>query len=328
MRNTGIFFLLCGLIVIAGCKGNEAAMMAARQDLRNSQTPFTQKAFIKKIADGDNNKVSLFLTGGMETEIGQHNSNALIVATQSNHVEIVEMLLNHGVDVDPKGFAGTPLCIASEKGYTNIAELLITKKANINYLAGTLNPIILAAAAGHNEIVALLLKNKADYDIQGESTKYSPLILAARNGRIEAMKLLLAKGADAQLLDYGNKTALTHAVFSGKIKAAELLIDDKSYDSEEDSTPALVMAIAMKRMPIAKKIIEKGTDLNATVGSMPILSWAIKNKHDAGAELLINAGADKNKTDVDNMIPIDYALSTKNEKIVKMLRSAKSETIK
>jgi uncharacterized protein len=320
-----LLFLLPVMLFLAGCASDKAAK-AARQDLRNLQTAFSQKAFIQSITDGDNNKVSLFLTGGIDTEIGQHNSNSLTIAVENNKSEIVELLLKHGVEINPRGFAGSPLCIAAAKGYADIAELLIGKKADINYLDGNRNPIMFAASAGHNDLVQLLLNAKADPNIQGESSKFSPLMLAARNGHIETVKLLLAKGADPKLLDHGGQIALTHAIFSGKTAVAELLIADKSYEPETDSTPALIMAISRGKINIAKNIIERGTDLNALVSSLPLLSWAIKNKHYTGAELLIKSGTDLNKADAEQMIPLDYALAAKNEKIIKMIRSTNPGT--
>jgi len=151
-------------------------------------------------------------------------------------------------------------------------------------------------------------------------------MLAARNDHADTVKLLLEKEANTQLLDYGGRTALTNAVFAGKNATAELLIADKNYDLDNDSIPALTMAISMDRIQITKKIIERGTNLNAIIGSLPLLSWAIKNKHYSAAELLIKSGADINKADTGNMIPLDYALDAKNEKIIKMLHSVKTAT--
>lgn len=324
MKYISLFFSISLILWMSGCANPKPAM--ARQQLRDSQTPFSQKAFTQSIVEGDNNKVDLFLTGGMDTKIGQHNSNPLIVAVQSNHPEIVEILLNNGAEIDPPGFPGSPLCIAAAKGYTNIAELLIARKADINFLKGNLNPMILAADAGHKDMVQLLLNSKADYDVQGESTLLTPLMMAARQGHAEIVKLLLEKGADTQLVDHGGKTALTHAVFAEKTDTAELIIADKNYNPDEYSTQALTMAIAMNKIPIARKIIERGTNINAQIGSLNLLSWAIKNKYEAGAELLINSGAEINKPDKENMIPLDYAFAAKNDKIVRMLRSAKVET--
>ena len=321
-----LFSFLClglGIFLLAGCANEKAAL--ARQQLRDAQTPFSQQAFIQSIVDGDNNKVDLFLTGGMDTKIGQHNSNALIIAVESNHPEIAEMLLNHGAEIDPPGFAGSPLCVAAAKNYINIAELLIARKANVNYLQGSQNPLLMATDAGNQDMVKLLLDSRADYDIQGESTKFSPLMLAARKGHTEIVKMLLGKGADSQLVDHAGKTALLHAIFSGKTETAEVFLADKSYEPEKNAVPALIMAFSMSRIPIAQKIIEHGADLNAKMGDLPLLSWAIKNNYEDGAEMLIKSGADLHEADSDNMIPLDYALAAKNDKIVKLLRSAKAE---
>lgn len=321
MKYAGLFLAIAAIILLAGCRSNEAAI-AARQSLRNSQTPFSQSALIEAINNGDKEKVSLFLTAEIDTGIGQHNTNPLIVAVEKNQMEIVKILLDHGVDVDPDGFNGTPLCTAAAKGYDDIVKLLIAKRANLNYLRNSLNPLLLSSAAGHTAVAETLLDAGADINIQSESTLYTALMFAAENGHADAVKLLLAKKADIERLSRGRRSALVVAAFKGHSDIAKLIIESSTYDPKKDSCEALAMSISMDRMDIAREIIKKGADINIQYGSMPLLSWAIKNNYTSGAELLIESGADKQKTDSLSMLPLDYAIEAKNEKIIKMLSAS------
>lgn len=326
------YFYLCGIfcisLLISGCR-NEAAI-AARKKLRESQTPFSQSAFIKAIADGDSEKVALFLTGGIDTGIGQHNSNALLTAVEHNRFDIVKKLIENGAAIDPDGYGGTPLCVASTKGYKDIAKFLINKGACVDYLRGSINPLILASASGHTEIVELLINAGANVNIQGEYTSFTPLMLAARNGHKDVVKALLSKKGNIFLLkkathtkstNYGGKTALDFATFKGHDEVANLIIDDSRFKAPAADN-ALAIAIAVNRKPIIEKLISIGVDMNADYGSMPLLSWAILNQHLAGAKILIESGAETNKEDQLEMIPLDYALTAK----VKINKAAQQAT--
>lgn len=326
INNIKVILGLATVALFFGCKTNEAELVA-RNELRNSQVPFTQKAFIGAIVDGNQKDVALFLTGGMDTEIGVHNSNALITAVDKNKYEIVAMLLESGTDVDAKGSAGTPLCVAAAKNHLEIAQLLIEKGADVNYLKGSINPLIVSSALGYCDIMNELLAKKANIDIQGESTKYTPLMLAAINGHTDAVTLLLDKGADITLKNYGGRTAIEMATVRGKTNCAKLILNGNKKDSEVDTNEALSLAISMGNKELITELISKGVDINANYGSIPLLSWAIFNNYSAGAKILIESGAKIDNVDSEGKIPLDYALSAKNSDIINLLQSQKKETI-
>ena len=279
--------------------------------MRNSQVPFTQKAFIGAIVDGNQKNVALFLAGGMNTEIGVHNSNALITAVDKNKYEIVAMLLESGTNVDAEGSAGTPLCVAAAKNHLEILQLLIEKGADVNYLKGSMNPMIASSALGHCDIINELLAKKANINIQGESTRYTPLMLAASNGHTDAMKLLLDKGADITLKNYGGRTAIEMATVKGKTNCAKLLLDSSKQGVGIDKKEALSLAVSMGDKELITDLISKGADVNVIYGSIPLLSWAIFNNYSVGAKVLIESGAKLDNVDSEGKIPLDYALSAK-----------------
>ena len=321
MKSISLLFVFTGLILFSGCMTDNTAALAAREELRNSQIPFSHASFVGSIAKGDAELVDLFLKGGIDTASTQSNSKPLIIAVESNQPEIVEILLAHGVEVDQKEYNGTPLCVAATKGYTDIATTLIGKGADVDYLHNDISPALLASAKGHLEIVQLLINSDADINIQGESNKYSPLMVAAKYGHSDVIKLLLEKEVDTQALDQGGNRALVLAIYNDQIDSAKVLVQDKSFSPEKDSLSALVIAIAKNKMGITQEIINKGGDVDAVYGSLPLLSWAIMNNYTPGAELLIKSGADINKADKMQKLPIDYALTAKNEKIISMLKS-------
>jgi ankyrin repeat protein len=112
----------------------------------------------------------------------------------ANQLEIAKLLIKNGADVNARGFAGrTPLLNA------------ITLDESIS--AQTVN---------------LLLAKKSNLDTQ-DNQGFTPLMEAARTNKINLIKILLAKGADKDLKNCQQKTALMLAEEGGFTKAAGML---------------------------------------------------------------------------------------------------------
>ena len=315
------------LIFVSGC-AEDPNTESARESLRNINTPFTATAFEKAIIDGDIEKVNLFIQGKMSLENTQ-TVKPLIAATAANKKKIVETLLENGADPDSKSEYGTPLCIASSKGYIDIAKILLKAGADPDYIQGTINPVINAASTGNIKILQLLIDEGADIDTEGEKTQYTPLILAAKNGHPEIVKLLINEGADTEAVDYSGKTALDHAILAKNEKCAKLLLQNDVYEISDHSIESLANAISLHELNIADLLIKQNIDIDEFYGDMPLISWAIYNDYFDGAELLIKSGADLSKADKHNRIPLDYALTKQNQKIIDEIKvnmnSKKSE---
>ena len=88
---------------------------------------------------------------------------------------------------------------------------------------------------------------------------------AARTGDLDKIKLYLNEGAGInQLSDGTNLSPLSWAVFTGQLKATELLLElgaDVNTGQEDGGTP-LHIAAFLGRSEIAKLLIEKGADIH------------------------------------------------------------------
>ncbi|MFS0558037.1 ankyrin repeat domain-containing protein [Brevibacillus sp. 179-C9.3 HS] len=99
----------------------------------------------------------------------------LHVASAHGHLEIVEYLINAGIDINAQGgtFSTNSLERAAAKGHLDIAQYLINHNVEIDTSEPERNPLFAAIYGGHFEIVRLLVENNIDISIKysGENMK-------------------------------------------------------------------------------------------------------------------------------------------------------------
>ncbi|SCC39221.1 ankyrin repeat domain-containing protein [Bacillus mycoides] len=92
----------------------------------------------------------------------------LHVATAHGHLEIIEYLVNSGIDIHAKGgtFSTNVLERAATKGYLYIAEYLIKHHVEMDTSEPDRSPLFAAIYSSHFEIVKLLVMNGIDITIK------------------------------------------------------------------------------------------------------------------------------------------------------------------
>jgi ankyrin repeat protein len=157
-----------------------------------------------------------------------NGSNALHKAALKQHIEIIQWLLMQGVQIDvtsSKSYTALHKC--AFKGLSDVCEHLIQAGANINANTKRLDSALtLAAFNGHTNVVKLLITKKANINhanVDGETA----LITAAKNGNYRGcrgvVETLINLGAELELTDNSNNTALSHALKRGYSKIVELI---------------------------------------------------------------------------------------------------------
>lgn len=151
---------------------------------------------------------------------------ALILAAGGGKKEAVQLLLEHGADVNILSASGCPpLHYAAYYGHTEIIELLLKYGADANFRdAKGDTALMVATKAGKKEVVQLLLEHGADASIVSARGNHSPPIhYAAHSGRTDIVELFLQHGADRNLLNSRGETALMVASRVGQKEVVKLL---------------------------------------------------------------------------------------------------------
>ncbi|KAJ4398122.1 Glycerophosphocholine phosphodiesterase [Neurospora sp. IMI 360204] len=124
------------------------------------------------------------------------SSAVLALATKANSEDIVELLVNAGVDINWQDNSGE-------------------------------TALHVAARFGHDECARVLLKGteqqKANLELAEKNFAWTPLHIAAVDGHLGVAQLLVDAGADVDKLDSSGWTAKEHAALRGHCEIARLL---------------------------------------------------------------------------------------------------------
>jgi ankyrin repeat protein len=92
----------------------------------------------------------------------------------------------------------SPLYLAANEGHVEMVDLLLAKGSDVDAKSSHgRSPLVAAASRGHLDAAKVLLSKGAKVDAYSD-THWSPLFAAARYGRVEMVKFLLNIGATAE----------------------------------------------------------------------------------------------------------------------------------
>ncbi|EPS38868.1 hypothetical protein H072_7366 [Dactylellina haptotyla CBS 200.50] len=201
--------------------------------------------------------VELMLRSGIDPHVGNSRDNrtALFKAVKSGNIEVVQIFLKYGAmvqAVDHKGW--TPLHIAAYCGFVEIGELLLENGADVDAGPDGWTPLHIAVVREQLEFIAFLLDNDADVMVQNETGRtafdclqffedYQNEVIirrlhiednfftlcglrsAASRAQNVHVRDLLERGADINARDEGGFTAIYWAACKGHNSTVRLLIE-------------------------------------------------------------------------------------------------------
>lgn len=185
--------------------------------------------------------------------------SSLVLASCRGHLKIVNLLLQHGVQVDstieteanwPHG-PTTALAEACKGGHLSVAKFLIEKGADIHGGAFVYwSPLLCAVSYEHPTLVDFLLKEGV-YPDAWDSHGRTACHWAAWTGNIDSVKSLLDAHCDLELRDDKGRTALHWAadISYPHIDMIELLLERGADASAKDERGRTARNILENRMP-------------------------------------------------------------------------------
>lgn len=158
------------------------------------------------------NEVERFIARGIDPNTpSEKGIPALMYAIQSDSPKSALLLAMHPrTRIDFVNRLGeTPLMLAALHNQLEVCQQLIKRGADVNRPGWT--PLHYAATRGHLRIMRLLIDENAYIDSESENGT-TPLMIAAHSAPAIAVKFLLEEGADPNLRNHGQTTALDLAI--------------------------------------------------------------------------------------------------------------------
>ncbi|XP_060597665.1 ankyrin repeat and SOCS box protein 3-like isoform X2 [Ruditapes philippinarum] len=193
-------------------------------------------------------------------------------------------------------------------------------------MSGSCNPrelnlgLIKAASLGYSDCIKCLLDVGADKNFVNQSNQ-TPLYAAVQNNKKETVKLLLENNTDVNLISgLQHLSALHIAAMRGYSDIVDLLVEHKASVHSRDyegNTPLVLAARNGHYLPM-KSLLKAGCDVNAAnYEGCTSLHFACHKAR--GFQVLLDAGADPNVRDNDNITPLLMAASEGFDNVVKAL---------
>jgi ankyrin repeat protein len=173
---------------------------------------------------------------GAHLDVHYRNYTPLHSAACYGDVEMVQVLLGYGVDVNVRSPPDwTPLHQAAARGSPfleihnivqstlDVARILLEHGADVNARTHRSSTLLhFAAEAGSAEVVRVLLEHGANVDAE-DGERRTPLHGATRKGNVELVRMLLEHGANVEAEDKKGRTSFRIASAKGYNDIVELL---------------------------------------------------------------------------------------------------------
>lgn len=199
---------------------------AAAQSTPPAPSPEVLNTYFAAVLQDDQSSVIALALRGVDLNARNADQTpALTLALQRGSLKVADFLLTlRSVDIQARNAQDeTPLMIAAIKGHLAQVQRLIERGAQVNKTGWT--PLHYACASpqpASADIVRLLLEHHAYVDAESPNGT-TPLMMAAHYGSLAAVNLLLQAGADPQLKNEQDLSAMDFANRAQRAEAAEAI---------------------------------------------------------------------------------------------------------
>lgn len=228
------------------------------------------------------------------------DQTALMWAAAKKRPEMVKLLMEHGAEADVRSAI-------------NHWERQVSGEPRAQYReAGGLTPLLYAAREGCVECARNLVDGGADIDMS-DPEGVTPLIMAINNYHFDLAKYLIEAGASLDRWDWWGRSPLYVAVDVNTIPQGGR--EERPSLDVTSSTDIIRLLLEkganpnsqLKLFPPYRHVgADRGCDLVLNIGSTPLLR-AAKTFDTAAIKLLLEHGADVERSNVDGVTPVMVA---------------------
>jgi ankyrin repeat protein len=309
---------------------------------------------------------------------GGHYVTPLVAALAGEHFQVAQILLENGAEMDVRGgFERTPLIDALVKERLELARWLLSRGADPNVRetkgwtalhfaawegrVGVVRVLLhhdgvdpnvqeknrwtalhFTASNSHVEIVRILLRHDHINPNVEDSGGWTPLHFASSEGHVEVVRMLLRHDrTDANVQEEGGQTALHLAASRGRVEVVQMLLQhnaDHGAHSNiqcKDGRTALHLAVSQGHLEVVRTLLqhsaahgvllEDGADVNRTKGdgSTPLHEAATHGRLEI-ARLLVEHGANLDIEDNEGRTAVQIAMAKGHRDIVNLLSDRSS----
>jgi ankyrin repeat protein len=277
------------------------------------------------------------------TEGAFNGHTALHAAAQEGRMNVVELLIKSGANVNARTPGGTtPLHLASDRNRLAVVNALLAAKADPNLLDYRGTPLHAALYQGNADLAIALLEHGADPNARSPYDGATPLMAVSGvmvdvyPERSALIRRLIAAGADVNARNDGGKTALDgarddavatllaagalparyegkrdallpHAVLARDSRMVEDLLAGGADPNmvNERGEPATLLAARVGDVKILASLLDHGGAVDPDAKSPESLLYAaVKSGHPDVVDLLLARHASVNARDANGRTPL------------------------
>ncbi|XP_044153104.1 fibronectin type 3 and ankyrin repeat domains protein 1 [Bufo gargarizans] len=153
----------------------------------------------------------------------------LMVAAQRGDLRIVQLLIDHGADINQVNGSGkNSLMLACFSGHLEVVEYLRRQGASWeNRDKGGCTAMHWAVDGDNLKLIEWMIADGCEVDVKDSCSRWTPLMLvSAVTGNPDVAQRLIAAGADVNVKDKDGKTPLMVAALNNHERLVRLLIEN------------------------------------------------------------------------------------------------------
>ncbi|KAK9246285.1 GDPD-domain-containing protein [Lipomyces tetrasporus] len=203
------------------------------------------------------------------------------LAVIGKHPKTLKVLLTATRGIPPRDSSHL-LSLAAKSNYADIIQLLIDSGLDVDYADDVLGETALYVAAkfGHSESAEMLLKHGANTEIAENTYGWTPLFVAAIYGYSAVVDILIANGSDVDKNDGSGWTAAEHACLRGHLDITKKLPAKQPPGLDSISPLQSVSDIASTASASVDSLLSLNSTASSKLSSSPSLAPSIPPSHE------------------------------------------------